>query len=181
MNTTEQKNSTTSKRDFTNQNQNTADKNRLMNEELYDMDDMKETDDDNAAIAERGYTVRNGHNPDGINPDEMVYDKEDIENLDDDFHSKKDLIHTSDDLYDDAVDDDLNPAVDELDNPSDVRERTDGDFNEVDDLEDIDQDDDDEDEEDDDAEEDDNDEFEGDEIEEEDSDEDYPANDPRRF
>ncbi|MNR09688.1 hypothetical protein D3C85_1259020 [compost metagenome] len=170
MNTTEQKNSTTSNRDPRNQNLNTADKNRLMNEELYDMDDMKETDDDNAAIAERGYTVRNGHNPDGVNPDEMAYDRKDIEELDDDFHSEKDLIHTSDDLYDDAVDDDLDPAVDELDNPSDVREREDGDFNEVDDLEDIDPDDKDED-----------DDFEEEEIEEEDSEEDYPATDPRKF
>ncbi|MBF4464130.1 hypothetical protein [Flavobacterium sp. LC2016-12] len=171
MNTTEQKNSTTSNRDPRNQNLNTADKNRLMNEELYDIDDMKEIDDDNAVIAERGYTVRNGHNPDGINPDEMVYDKKDIEDLDDDFHSEKDLIHTSDDLYDDAVDEDLDPAVDELDNPSDVREREDGDFNEVDDLEDIDPDEEDEDEDD----------FEEEEIEEEDSEEDYPANDPRKF
>jgi hypothetical protein len=170
MNTTEQKNSTTSNRDPRNQNLNTADKNRLMNEEQYDIDDMKETDDDNAAIAERGYTVRNGHNPDGINPDEMVYDKKDIEDLDDDFHSEKDLIHTSDDLYDDAVDEDLDPAVDELDNPSDIREREDGDFNEVDDLEDIDPDDEDED-----------DDFEEEEIEEEDSEEDYPENDPRKF
>ena len=174
MNTTEQKNSTTSNRDPRNQNLNTADKNRLMNEELYDMDDMKETDDDNAAIAERGYTVRNGHNPDGVNPDEMVYDRKDIEELDDDFHSEKDLIHTSDDLYDDAVDEDLDPAVDELDNPSDVREREDGDFNEVDDLEDIDPDDEDED-----------DDFEEEEVEEEedseDSEEDYPATDPRKF
>ncbi|MFB3388432.1 hypothetical protein [Flavobacterium sp. LAR06] len=170
MNTTEQKNSTTSNRDPRNQNLNTADKNRLMNEELYDIDEMKETDDDNAVMAERGYTVRNGHNPDGINPDEMVYDKKDIEDLDDDFHSEKDLIHTSDDLYDDAVDEDLDPAVDELDNPSDVREREDGDFNEVDDLEDIDPDDEDED-----------DDFEQEEIEEEDSEEDYPANDPRKF
>ncbi|OXA80988.1 hypothetical protein SAMN05444397_101714 [Flavobacterium aquidurense] len=168
MNTTEQKNSTTSNRDPRNQNLKSADKNNLMNEELYDIDDMKEIDDDNAVIAERGYTVRNGHNPDGINPDEMIYDKKDIEDLDDDFHSKKDLIHTSDDLYDDAVDDDLDPAVDELDNPSDVREREDGDFNEVDDLEDIDPDDEDDD-------------FEEEEIEEEDSEKDYPENDPRKF
>ncbi|MNX63202.1 hypothetical protein D3C86_941940 [compost metagenome] len=141
-----------------------------MNEELYDIDDMKETDDNNTTIAERGYTVRNGHNPNGINPDEMSYEKEDIENLDDDFHSKKDLIHNSDDLYDDAVDADLDPAVDELDNPSDIREREDGDFNEIDDLEDIDEDDDE-----------DEDEFDEEEIEEEDSEEDYPANDPRKF
>ena len=177
MNTTEQKNSTTSNRDPRNQNLNNADKNRVINEELYDIDDIKETDDDNSEIAERGYMVRNGHNPNEINPDEMVYDKKDIEDLDDDFHSKKDLIHNSDDLYDDAVDADLDPAVDELDNPSDIREREDGDFSEVDDLEDID----DEDEDEDDEDEDDNDEFEGDEIEEEDSEEDYPANDPRRF
>lgn len=169
MNTTEQKNSTTSNRDPRNQNFNTADKNRPVNEDLYDIDDMKENDNDNAEIAERGYMVRNGHNPDGINPDEMVYDKKDIEDLDDDFHSKKDLIHNSDDLYDDAVDNDLDPAIDELDNPSDIREREDGDFNEVDDLEDIDPDDEDEDE------------FEEGEIEEEDSEEDYPANDPRKF
>jgi hypothetical protein len=168
MNTTEQKNSTTSNRDQRNQNLNTADKNGLMNEELYDIDDMKESDDDNSEIAERGYMVRNGHNPNKANPDEMFYDKEDIEDLDDDFHSDRDLIHNSDDLYDDAVDADLDPAVDELDNPSDIREREDGDFNEVDDLEDIDEDDD-------------EDEFEEDEIEEEDSDDDYPANDPRKF
>ena len=176
MNTTEQKNSTNSNRDPRNQNLNNADKNRVINEELYDIDDMKETDDDNSEIAERGYMVRNGHNPNEINPDEMVYDKKDIEDLDDDFHSKKDLIHNSDDLYDDAVDADLDPAVDELDNPSDIREREDGDFREVEELEDIDDEEDDEDED-----EDDNDEFEGDEIEEEDSEEDYPANDPRRF
>lgn len=169
MNTTEQKNSTTS-RDPRNQNLNTADKNSLMNEELYAIDDTKETDDDNSEIAERGYSIRNGHNPNKVNPDEMFYDKDDIEDLDDDFHSKKDLIHNSDDLYDDAVDADLEPAVDELDNPSDIREREDGDFNEADDLEDIDPDDEDEDED-----------FEEDEIEEEDSEEEYPANDPRKF
>ena len=177
MNTTEQKNSTTSKRDFTNQNQNTADKNRLMNEELYDIDDMKQTDDDNAVIAERGYAVRNGHNPNEINPDEMFYEKEDIENLDDDFHSKKDLIHNSDDLYDNAVDADLDPAIDELDNPSDIREREDGDFNEVDDLEDIDEDDDEEEEDEIEEDESEEDDFEENEIQEED----YPENDPRKF
>jgi len=178
MNTTEQKNST-SNRDRINQNLNTTDKNRLSNEDLYDIDDRKETDDDNSIIAERGYMVRNGYNPDEINPDDrqMEYEQEDIEDLDDDFHSEKDLKHNSDDLYDDAVDADLDPAVDELDNPSDIRERTDGDFNEVEDLDDIDDEDDEEFEEDE-IEEDD---FDEDEIEEEDSEEDYPENDPRRF
>lgn len=179
MNTTEQKNSTTSNSDQRNQNLNTAD-NRLSNEELYTIDDKKETDDDNSVIAERGYTVRNGYNPNEVNPDDrrMEYEQEDIEDLDDDFHSEKDLKSNSDDLYDDTVDADLDPAVDELDNPSDIRERTDGDFKEVDDLEDID----DEDEDGEDIEdEDDEDEFEEDEIREEDSEEDYPENDPRRF
>lgn len=171
MNTTEQKNSPTSNKDPRNQNLNTDDKNRLMNAELYDIEDRKESDNDNSEIAERGYTIRNGHNPNNVNPDEMFYDKEDIEDLDDDFHSDKDLIHNSDDLYDDALDADLDPAVDELDNPSDIREREDGDFNEVDDLEDIDEDDDEEDEEDD---------FTEGEIEE-DSQDDYPDNDPRKF
>ena len=181
MNTREQQNSTTSDRDLRNQNLNTAG-NAPSNEELYNIDDVKETDDDNSVIAERGYTVRNGYNPNEINPDDrrMEYEQEDIEDLDDDFHSDKDLKHSSDDRYDDAVDADLDPAVDELDNPSDIRERTDGDFKEVDDLEDIDDEDDDDIDEDLD-EDDDEVEFEEDEIEEEDSEEDYPANDPRKF
>ncbi|TDD95784.1 hypothetical protein [Flavobacterium cellulosilyticum] len=51
----------------------------------------------NAEIAEQGFTVRNGHNPDEPNPNENPKKEksnlniEDIKNLDDDFHNDKDL------------------------------------------------------------------------------------------
>lgn len=145
MNTTDQKNSMIKgNKDPRNQNPNTNDRNTLMNEELYDIDDMKESDDSNKEIAERGYTVRNGHNPNKPNPDQLTDDEED---LNDDFHDEKDLKHDSDDLYEEELDqngknvDDVN---DELDNPSDILELED-DFNETEeDLDDIDQDDDEE-------------------------------------
>ncbi|WP_394774232.1 hypothetical protein [Flavobacterium sp.] len=169
MNTSDQNNSMIKgNKDPENQNPNTADRNDLMNEELYDIDDIKETDDDNSAIAERGYTVRNGHNPDTPNPDELTDDEED---LTDDFHSESDLNSNTEDLYEEKLDNNGNnvDAIDELDNPSEASlEREDEDFNETEDvLEDIDD------------EEEENDYVEDDVQEEEDTE--YPDNDPRKF
>lgn len=140
MNTTDNKYSTTKEnKDPRNQNQNKDDRSTLMNEELYDIDDMKESDDNTREIAERGYTIRNGYNPNKPNPDQIA----DEEDLDDDFHTEKDLKHDSDDLYLEKLDLNGNNIADkvndEFDNPSDVLE---DDFNETeDDLEDLDQDD----------------------------------------
>jgi hypothetical protein len=178
MNTIDNKNSTIKgNRDPRNQSQNANDKNTLMNEELYNIDDVKKSDNDNSEIAERGYTVRNGTNPDIPNPDQISDD--DLDDLDDDFHTQRDLEDNEDYIYeveleDDELEDDeldangneLNEVNDEFDNPSD-------DFNETeDDLEDIDQDDDEEEEEE-------EDEYVEDDVQEED--EEYQENDPRKF
>lgn len=162
MNTTDQKNSTTKgNRVPGNQNQNKADRSNLMNEELYDIDDIKKSDNDNREIAERGYTVRNGHNPNKPNPDE---------DENDDFHTENDLKHNNDDLYEEELDmngNNLDDVNDELDNPSDILERED-DFNETeDDLEDIDDEEEDE-------------EYIEDDVQEEEE-EKFPDNDPRKF
>jgi hypothetical protein len=145
------------------------------NKENYDLDKMKQSDDDRREIAERGYTIRNGHNPNKPNPDqnEIGYD-EDLDDLDDDFHNDRDLDldDTNDDLYIIELEsgelDDRNLEVenDEFDNPSDALG---GDFSETeDDLEDIDQDDD-------------EDEYIEDDVQEDDEEDDYPENDPRKF
>ena len=171
MNTTDQKNSMIQgNRIPENQNQNT-DKSNLMNEELYDIDDMKESDTDNSEIAERGYTVRNGHNPDTPNPDELTDDEDD---LTDDFHSENDLNSNTDDLYEEELDqngNNVDDVDDELDNPSDASlEREEEDFNETEDvLEDID-----------DEEEVEETEYIEDDVQEE-EDVEYPDNDPRKF
>ncbi|WP_291144371.1 hypothetical protein [Flavobacterium sp. UBA7680] len=137
-----------------------SDRNTVMNEELYDLN-TKETQNNLAEDAERGYTVRNGHNPNKPNPDERsgVYD-DDLDDLDDDFHKDRDLEDNNDDIYevvledndlddedeDEYIEEDLNEEEldevenDEFDNPADTFEN---DFNETeDDLEDIDDDDD---------------------------------------
>lgn len=139
-----------------------SDRNTVMNEELYDLN-TRETQSSRAEDAERGYTVRNGHNPDIPNPDERsgVYD-DDLDDLDDDFHKDRDLESSNDDIYevvleeddardedyddddDEYIEEDLDDNVDldedlendEFDNPSDTFEN---DFSETeDDLEDID-------------------------------------------
>ncbi|MBF4505445.1 hypothetical protein IRZ83_02125 [Flavobacterium sp. JLP] len=173
MNTIDNNNSTIKgNRDPRNQSQNANDKNTLMNEEMYNIDDVKKSDNDNSEIAERGYTVRNGTNPDIPNPDQISDD--DLDDLDDDFHTQRDLEDNEDYIYEVELEDDeldangneLNEVNDEFDNPSD-------DFNETeDDLEDIDQDDDEEEEEEDD-------EYMEDDVQEED--EEYQQNDPRKF
>lgn len=183
MNTTDNKNS--SVRDRGNQNFNTN-RSGQINEHFDDIDNVKESDTNNSEIAERGYTVRNGHNPDIPNPDENVssYD-DDLDDLDDDFHTDRDLEDNNDDIYvvelenedlddEDLVDEDLDEEeedeIDELDNPSDARE--DEDFNETEDvLEDIDQDEDQEEDS----------EYVEDDVQEENDDENYPDNDPRKF
>jgi hypothetical protein len=170
MNTTDQKNSTTKgNRDPRNQNLNKV-QTALRNEDTYDIDDAKEIDDNNREIAERGYTVRNGYNPNRPNPDQE--DIGFIDDLNDDFHTERDLEGNNDDIYEVELEEDhesldldgnnLNDVNDELDNPSD-------DFNETEeDLEDIDQDEED-------------DEYVEDDVQEDDNEEDYPNNDPRKF
>ena len=71
----------------------------------------------NEEIAERGYTVRDGHNPDKPNP----YEKKSkdkisrIQEIDDDFHTDKDLEENDLDNNGNVIN-----KNDELDNPSDL-------------------------------------------------------------
>lgn len=170
MNTTDQKNSMIKGNKVPgNQNQNTTDRNNVANDDFNDIDDVKESDTDNREIAERGYTVRNGYDPNKPNPDQLTDDEED---LNDDFHSESDLNSNTDDLYEEKLDqngNNIDDVNDELDNPSDASlEREEEDFNETeDDLEDID----DEEEEE---------EYIEDDVQEE-EDAEYPDNDPRKF
>ncbi|MBZ4034943.1 hypothetical protein K6T82_09200 [Flavobacterium sp. 17A] len=151
-------------------------------------DDTREPDNDNAQIAERGYTVRNGYNPNRPNPDQEDYmSDDDLDDLNDDFHTDRDLEDNNDDIYEVELEgDDYEDEVDELDNPSAAGE-DDYDFNETEDvLEDLDEDEDeDEDDEDDEYIEEDIDDHENDYIEddvqEDNDDEEYPENDPRRL
>nr|WP_294779575.1 hypothetical protein [uncultured Flavobacterium sp.] len=180
MNTTDKRNGTFPK-DLQNQ---ASDRNNVMNEELYDLNTQR-TQSSSAEDAERGYTVRDGHNPDGPNPDlnGRGYD-EDQDDLNDDFHTDRDLedndnvyevvLEEESDLEDgedfDDDDEDLDEEVenDEFDNPADTFEN---DFNETEeDLEDID-DEDSEDETD----------YKEDDVQEDNDDEGYPENDPRRL
>lgn len=176
MNTTDKRNGNFPK-DLQNQ---TSDRNNVMNEELYDLNTQR-TQSSSAEDAERGYTVRDGHNPDGPNPDlnGRGYD-EDQDDLNDDFHTDRDLedndnvyevvLEEEGDLEDDEDDEDLDEEVenDEFDNPADTFEN---DFNETEeDLEDIDDED----------SEDEND-YNEDDVQEDNNDEGYPENDPRRL
>ncbi|MFH6995384.1 hypothetical protein [Flavobacterium sp. FlaQc-48] len=169
MNTTDKKNSTLNK-DY--KNHNSYDRSNAVSDEFFDLDKTKTTEDSNEEIADRGYTVRDGHNPNKPNPDERYLDDED--DLNDDFHTDRDLEDNEDTIYEVELEDDdaeldidgneLNEVNDELDNPSD-------DFNETEeDLEDLDQDDDEEEEE-----------YIEDDVQEKDDNEDYPDNDPRKF
>lgn len=136
MNTTDKKNSNISNRDPKNQNQSTNDdKNTLMNEEMYDLDKMKQTDNSQKEIVNRGYTVRNGYDPNKPNPDkkQITNDEDDLDDLNDDFHTQNDL----DDPELDMDGEDLNIVNDEFDNPTDTQ---DDDFYETDYLDDLDQD-----------------------------------------
>lgn len=171
MNTLDKKNGIN--RDLKNQYSN----DRNLDKDLYNLDETRKTDNDNREIAERGYTVRNGYNPNRPNPDQEDFADSDLDDLSDDFHTDRDLEDTSDAIYEVELEDE----VDELDNPSDVRENED--FNETEDvLEDIDDEDEDEDE--DDYVEEDIDEtndYIEDDVQEDNDDEEYPENDPRRF
>ena len=159
MQTTEQKNSIfKGTRDP--KNSNTAAKNSLINEELGNIDKMKQQPQSNKEAAELGYTVRNGYDPNKPNPDQDLASSDD-DDLDD-FHTDKDLEH------DEIDEDDFEEENDELDNPRDILE---DDFNEIEDLEDLDQDED----------EDEDDDSEEENVTEEDFEENYPANDPRKF
>jgi len=148
-------------------------------------DDATKPDNDNREIAERGYMVRNGHNPNRPNPDENLTD-DDLDDLNDDFHNDRDLEDNNDDIYEVELEEER----DELDNPSDAGE-DDYDFNETEEvLEDLDEEEDDDDEEEEEEEEedeyieedidDDNDYIEDD-VQEDNDDEEYPENDPRRL
>ncbi|MGO4773219.1 hypothetical protein ACEN2I_16270 [Flavobacterium sp. W22_SRS_FK3] len=170
MKTIDQKNSVKTNTD--NKNQNSTDQNVLMNEELYNIDEFKDVNQSKKEIAEQGFTVRNGHDPNKPNPDEITNDEDDLDDLNDDFHTDKDL--ENDDNLDDLdeeidIDGEERIVNDEFDNPSDNFNNT---FNETEeDLEIID----------DEIEEEDNMEYREDDIQEEDTEKDYPANDPRRF
>lgn len=170
MNTTDKKNSTFGG------NQGMQDRNKVMNEELYELNDMKKTDNDNQEIADRGYTVRNGHNPNKPNPDEGVIGYEDdLDDLNDDFHNENDLDDDNDNNYEieledeeEYVEEDLEEN-DEFNNPEDTFEN---DFTETEDaLDDIDDED----------EDDENSEYIEDDVQEEDSEDDYSEEDPRKF
>ncbi|MFC0777506.1 hypothetical protein [Flavobacterium sp. HJSW_4] len=145
--------------------------------------DIKKSDNDIREIAERGYTVRNGYNPNKPNPDQEDFvSDDDLDDLNDDFHNDRDLEDNNDDIYEvELEDDNYVEENDEFDNPSDLKE-DEYDFNETEDaLEDID---DDEDDEDDYVEEDideDENEYIEDDVQEDNDDEEYPENDPRRF
>lgn len=155
MNTTDKRNIKLNG-DLKNENSGSNRTNTPTNEELFNLDKIRRAEDNNREIANRGYTIRDGHNPNKPNPDEKDFIQEDdLDTLDDDFHTDRDLEDNNDDIYeveleegevkegevedqDDDLDIDgnLNEVNDELDNPSD-------DFNETEeDLEDLDQDDD---------------------------------------
>ena len=174
MNTTDTKNSLD--RDV----QNHISSDRNLGKDL--KDDIRKPDNDSAEIAERGYTVRNGHNPDGPNPDENLSDY-DLDDLNDDFHTDRDLESNNEPIFEvELEDDDFEEENDELDNPSDAGE-DDYDFNETEEeaLEELDEDEDDEDDfVEEGIEEDENDYIEDD-VQENNDEEEYPENDPRKF
>lgn len=148
-------------------------------------DDGRQTDNDNREIAERGYMVRNGYNPNRPNPDQEDFvSDDDLDDLNDDFHNDRDLEDNNDEIYEvELEDDNYIEENDEFDNPSDLKE-DEFDFNETEDvLEDIDDEDEDEDDDDfieEDIDNDDTDYIEDD-VQEDNDDESYPENDPRRF
>lgn len=178
MNTIDKNNSTN--KDFKNHFSN----DRNLAEDL--QDDVKKSDNDNREIAERGYTVRNGYNPNRPNPDQEDFvNDDDLDDLNDDFHTDRDLEDNNDDIYEVELEDEFEEN-DEFDNPSDLKE-DEYDFNETEDvLEDIDDEEEEEDDEDDDdyieedIDNDDNDYIEDD-VQEDSDDEGYPENDPRKF
>ncbi|MEO6174300.1 MAG: hypothetical protein ABIP27_04020 [Flavobacterium circumlabens] len=135
--------------------------NAIMNEALYNNHELKKGHHHYNDSRNFGRKL-NGYDPNKAIPDQEQItndegDYDEIDDLDDDFHSPRDLEH----------DDDQEDLNDEFDNPKDV----DDDFTETDkDLEDIDEDDDEL-----------EDDLEEDEIEEEDSGDTYPDNDPRKF
>ncbi|MDP5200619.1 hypothetical protein [Flavobacterium sp. DG2-3] len=149
-------------------------------------EDIKQPDNNASEIAERGYMVRNGYNPNRPNPDQEDFvSDDDLDDLNDDFHTDRDLEDNNDDIYEvELEDENYTEENDEFDNPSDLKE-DEYDFNETEDvLEDIDDEDEDDDDDDDyieeDIDEDDNDYIEDD-VQEDNDDEEYPENDPRRF
>ncbi|KUJ60865.1 hypothetical protein AR687_15780 [Flavobacteriaceae bacterium CRH] len=176
-------------------NQNLNRQNTVLNERLYDNDEMR-TAHHQEDIKNQGYTIRNGYDPNKAIPDqEKITTKEDdLDDVDYDFNAPGDLedddefdnpsdnLDDMDDLDEDdenflddhthttgdiLYDENADNLNDEFDNPSDSEELTESD----EDLQELDPDDDDDLEDD----------LEEGEIEEEDSEEDYPENDPRRF
>nr|WP_315223814.1 hypothetical protein [uncultured Flavobacterium sp.] len=169
MQTTTQKNSIVRENRETGNTQPTH-KNIWPEKASYDNENAKHTPtpQSNTEAAELGYTVRNSYDPKQTDPgkEQITNDEDDMEDLDDDFHTDQDLQH------DEIDEEDLEEENDELDNPSNVLE---DDFDETENLEDLDQDDEDEDEMEDD-------EMEEDEMEDDDAiEEKIPDNDPRKF
>jgi hypothetical protein len=176
-------------------NQNLNRQNTVLNERLYDNDEMRRAHHQED-IKNQGYTIRNGYDPNKAIPDQekITIKEDDLDDVDYDFNAPGDLedddefdnpsdnLDDMDDLDEDdenflddhthttgdiLYDENADNLNDEFDNPSDSEELTESD----EDLQELDPDDDDDLEDD----------LEEGEIEEEDSEEDYPENDPRRF
>jgi len=107
METTDKRNSSVDNRDSRNPNLNRQ--NTVMNEKLYNNDEMKKASRQEE-IQNYGSSIRNGYDPNKAIPDqERITNEDDLDDLDDDFHQPGDLIDDADDLK----------AEDQFDNPSD--------------------------------------------------------------
>jgi AAA ATPase containing von Willebrand factor type A (vWA) domain len=205
METTDKRNSSVENRDPRNQNLNRQ--NAVLNEKLYNNDEMKMSIRQEN-LKNQGNT-RNGYDPNKAIPDhERITNEDDLDDLDDDFHQPGDLVDDADELNDeydnpsDNINDDFNNPEDEFEEEEyqeeeeeelDDHTHTTGDLlydenaenlnDEIDnpsddeELTESDEDLQELDPEDDDLEDD----LEPDEIEEEDSGDNYPDNDPRKF
>lgn len=118
METTDKRNSTVENRDPRNQNLNRQ--NNIMNEKLYDNDEIRRANHQ-GDVKNYGFTI-NGYDPNKAIPDqERVTNEDDLDDLDDDFHQPGDLVDDADDLNDefdnpsDNVNDDFTNSADEFD------------------------------------------------------------------
>lgn len=117
METTDKRNSTVENRDPRNQNLNRQ--NNIMNEKLYDNDEIRRANHQ-GDVKKYGFTI-NGYDPNKAIPDqERVTNEDDLDDLDDDFHQPGDLVDDADDLNDefdnpsDNVNDDFTNSADEF-------------------------------------------------------------------
>lgn len=118
METTDKRNSTVENRDPRNQNLNRQ--NNIMNEKLYDNDEIRRANHQ-GDVKKYGFTI-NGYDPNKAIPDqERVTNEDDLDDLDDDFHQPGDLVDDADDLNDefdnpsDNINDDFTNSADEFD------------------------------------------------------------------